>query len=63
MKPEIRALLKQAKAHGAVLRPTGGHTFIRFPNGRTMTISSSPSDTHAVKNMQRDLKRIIGDET
>lgn len=57
---DVRPLAKKARKAGWALRrtPKGNHLQWVDPDGRVrVTSSSSPSDSHAVKNLRSDLKR------
>lgn len=53
---ELRNILKNAAAQGWHFEARGSHIKGRHPNGQTTTISRTPSDGRAIKNIQRDLK-------
>lgn len=53
---EVRRLLRES---GAEQVPSGKHLKFRFPNGKTLIMSRTPSDRRAWQNILRDLKRIL----
>jgi hypothetical protein len=58
MKKDLKALIRQAVDAGCSVRDTkGGHLQILIPGGGIVTVSSSPSDHHALKNARGDLRR------
>lgn len=60
MKAEIRAIIRDARAHGAELAMSGrGHYALRWPDGRAMTMAATPGDRNAWRNARKDLDRII----
>ena len=55
---DIGKVLRAARRHGVEIASTGkSHIRLYCPNGATITCSASPSDTHAWKNVVRDLRR------
>ena len=56
---DVEALIK---AHGGVLKRQRKHQVWSFPNGRTLTLSVSPSDFRAVEGMLADLRKLVGIE-
>lgn len=54
---EVARLLR---AHGAVLVRGKKHKVYRFPDGRSFTHASTPSDTHAWANSLRSLRTVLG---
>ena len=42
---------------GAVYVRTGKHYIFRLPNGRTVTVSRSASDTRSERNILADIRR------
>lgn len=54
---EITRLLRE---HGAILARTKRHMVYKFPDGRTFTMASTPSDFRAANNQLRDLKHTLG---
>jgi len=56
---EVRKIVKAARKQGCRIKETGGggHVQILTPNGGIVTVSSSPSDERAYKNMRSDLRR------
>jgi hypothetical protein len=56
---DVEALIK---AHGGVLKRQRKHQVWSFPNGRTLTLSVSPSDFRAEKQMLTDLRKLVGIE-
>jgi hypothetical protein len=54
-------VISELKQHGAALVRTKKHDVWRFPDGRSLTISRSPSDRkNAGLNAMRDLRRLLG---
>lgn len=64
MKAEWRQLIKEALAAGATVRAAGGggHRVLRFPNGHNVTISGSPSDSHAINQARRQVRAVIAEQ-
>jgi predicted RNA binding protein YcfA (HicA-like mRNA interferase family) len=56
---DLKLLLKNAEARGWVFSKGVRHIKGKHPSGKTTTISVSPSDNRALKNIERDLR--IGD--
>jgi len=56
---DVEALIK---AHGGVLKRQRKHQVWRFPDGRTLTLSVSPSDFRAERGMLTDLRKLVGIE-
>jgi hypothetical protein len=56
---DVEALIK---AHGGVLKRQRKHQVWRFPDGRILTLSVSPSDFRAEKSMHTDLRKLLGIE-
>lgn len=54
---EVERLLKK---HGAVLLRHRKHLIWKFPSGRLLVQSSTPSDVNAEFNQLREIRRIIG---
>lgn len=55
---EVEALIRQ---HGGVLERQKKHRVYRFPDGRSFTIASTPSDSvHAERNNLTDLRHFLG---
>lgn len=55
---EVEALIR---AHGGVLVRSRKHRVYKFPDGRTFTLSSTPSDSiHAERNNLSDLRHFLG---
>lgn len=54
---EIKKILKYYKQNNLRFSFNGNHYKVYFPNNKIVTVSSSPSDNHALKNIQRDFKR------
>lgn len=52
----LRKLLRDAETRGWVFSRGTRHIKGKHPNGQTATISVSPSDHRALKNIERDLK-------
>jgi hypothetical protein len=60
MKREMRDILRAAKLAGAVIRGGGAsHYVMRFPNGRTVTMSASPSDRRFAMQARGDIARAM----
>lgn len=53
---DLKKILREAEINGWVFEKRGTHIKGKNPNGQTATISISPSDHRALKNIQRDLK-------
>ena len=53
---ELKKILKSAAGEGWEFSQHRGHIKGKHPNGQTATISRSPSDWRALKNIERDLK-------
>lgn len=53
---DLRKLLKSAEAAGWEFTHKNHHIKGKHPNGKTATISRSPSDGRAIKNIEKDLK-------
>jgi hypothetical protein len=53
----VASLLKQA---GATLVRHSKHYIFQLPNGKKLTVSSTPSDTYAVNNQMREIKQAGG---
>lgn len=58
MTERVKVLLAQ---HGATLVRWRKHNIYRFPNGRTVVISKTPSDWRAEMKQIRDIRRAIGE--
>lgn len=55
----LTALRKLAARYGATLEDReSGHYRITLPDGRYVTCSRTPKCRHAIKNVERDLKRL-----
>lgn len=52
----LRKILRDAEAQGWVFTKGNRHIKGKHPTGQTATISVSPSDFRALKNIERDLK-------
>lgn len=53
---DLKKILREAEINGWVFEKRRTHIKGKHPNGQTVTISISPSDYRALKNIQRDLK-------
>lgn len=54
---EVDALVAAAVLNGWRCRSTGKHYVLRGPDGQTVTVSKTPSDFRAVRNIRADLRR------
>ena len=54
---DLMALLEE---HGMVLDRSRKHQVWKHPDGRSFTMSSTPSDTHAVHQQIRSLRKFLG---
>lgn len=52
----LRNLLKDATNYGWAFHRGRGHIKGVRTDGKTITVSASPSDSRAIKNIQRDLR-------
>lgn len=52
----LKGILKSAENLGWVFNKHKRHIKGKHPNGQTVTISVSPGDFRAIRNIQRDLK-------
>jgi hypothetical protein len=55
---DVSKLLASARAQGAQIRFSGNHHIIVSKDGRSITVSASPSDKNAVHNIERDLQKL-----
>ena len=53
---DLRSILKEATQQGWQFDRHRNHIKGKHPDGKTTTISASPSDKRAFKNIMRDLK-------
>ena len=53
---DLNKLLKSAMEQGWEFTHKNNHIKGRHPNGKTTTISRSPSDGRAIKNIEKDLR-------
>ena len=58
-KKEIKTIVKAAESQGCVFRISrkNSHGSLLIPGGGIVVFSSTPSDSHAVKNFRSDLRR------
>ncbi len=54
-----RHINRIAEQHGCTVEPTrGGHLRIRHMNGKSTTVSATPSDKRALLNVRADVRRL-----
>jgi predicted RNA binding protein YcfA (HicA-like mRNA interferase family) len=54
---ELNAAARAARRAGWSITNRHGHEYWRSPDGKRVTVSSSPSDGNAYKNALRDLRK------
>jgi len=54
---EIKKVLKYCRRNNLRFSFNGNHYKVYFPNNNIVTVSSSPSSNHALKNIKHDFKR------
>lgn len=60
MKKEVQQLLDRARADGWTVEKTkGSHYKLTHPSGALVYCSYTPSDYHAIKNIEGDMRRGI----
>lgn len=62
MKSDQKQFFKQVRALGWTIEDSAKSYKLRSPKGSFMTCSRTPSDTNAVRQMERDFKRILKKE-
>lgn len=57
---DLKKILRAAKKRGWTELPLSksAHIRLEWTNGRRITVSATPSDSHAVRNVQGDMRRV-----
>jgi predicted RNA binding protein YcfA (HicA-like mRNA interferase family) len=59
LKDNRRDLLKLTKQYGFVLHRKNKHYVFKHSSGKTLVCSTSCTDWRALKNVERDIKRLL----
>jgi hypothetical protein len=59
LKDNRRALFELVKQHGFVLHRKNKHYVFKHSSGKTLICSTSCTDWRALKNVERDIKRLL----
>ncbi len=59
LKDNRRALFELVKQHGFVLHRKNKHYVFKHSSGKTLVCSTSCSDWRSLKNVERDIKRLL----
>ena len=55
--PEVREMLRVAEANGCRVKSGSGHFSVYAPNGKIVTLPSTPSDHRSVLNCRSQMRR------
>lgn len=56
----MKAIVSLCKSYGFVLERCRNHLVFIGPNGQRLTTSKTAGDQRALRNIERDIKRLLG---